>query len=95
MIVLTLLPFLLGVIAETTKPNTGDQTLGASTLFIMNQESLKELTCRIHIRIRNLLPHSAHYTLMSRPTPRYSYYSPRYLGSRRYGGTIQYVVPHQ
>jgi hypothetical protein len=28
--ILTLLPFLLGVVAETTKPNTGDQTLGQS-----------------------------------------------------------------
>ena len=26
--ILTLFPYLLGVIAETTKPNTGDQTLG-------------------------------------------------------------------
>jgi hypothetical protein len=28
--ILTFLPFLLGVVAETTKPNTGDQTLGQS-----------------------------------------------------------------
>jgi hypothetical protein len=28
--ILTFLPFLLGVVAETTRPNTGDQTLGQS-----------------------------------------------------------------
>ena len=34
---LTLLPFLLGVVAETTMPNTGDQTLGTHHLFLREE----------------------------------------------------------
>lgn len=89
---ISLLPLLaVGVFAETSKPNTGDQTLGKSPFPLLSSFPPKLIT-RIHIRILNLLPHSPHNPLMSRPTHHHTPHRPRHVRSGRYSRSFQHVV---
>ena len=93
--VIALLPLLaVGVFAETSQPNTGDQTLGKSP-FPLLSSFLPKLMTRIHIRILDLLPYSPHNPLMSGPTYHHTPHRPRYIRSRGYSRSFQHAVSGQ